>query len=109
MGIVPGNPPKHARRVGTRWGRCIIVGMALCEVHWSSSVLAKKVGMYVILPEPAAAGPGPYATYYLLHGLSDDYTVWLRRSRIEWNVRDLPLIVVMPDGYRGFYTDNAEG
>jgi S-formylglutathione hydrolase FrmB len=83
--------------------------MALCEVHWSSSVLAKKVGMYVILPEPAAAGPGPYATYYLLHGLSDDYTVWLRRTRIEWYVRDLPLIVVMPDGYRGFYTDNAEG
>ena len=82
--------------------------MALCEVHWSSAVLAKKVGMYVILPEPAA-GPPPYATFYLLHGLSDDYTVWLRRTRIEWYVRDLPLIVVMPDGFRGFYTDNADG
>jgi S-formylglutathione hydrolase FrmB len=82
--------------------------MALCEVHWSSSVLAKKVGMYVILPEPSV-GPPPYATFYLLHGLSDDYTVWLRRTRVEWYVRDLPLIVVMPDGYRGFYTDNAEG
>jgi S-formylglutathione hydrolase FrmB len=80
--------------------------MALCDVHWSSTILAKKVGMYVILPE---TGTPPFATYYLLHGLSDDYTVWLRRTRIEWYVRDLPLMVVMPDGFRGFYTDNAEG
>ena len=82
--------------------------MALCDVHWSSSVLAKKVGTYVILPDPSVGEP-PFATYYLLHGLSDDYTVWLRRSRIEWYVRELPLIVVMPDGFRGFYTANAEG
>lgn len=80
--------------------------MALCEVHWSSAVLEKKVGTYVILPD---AGQPPFATYYLLHGLSDDYTVWLRRTRIEWYVRELPLIVVMPDGFRGFYTDNADG
>jgi S-formylglutathione hydrolase FrmB len=80
--------------------------MALCDVHWSSSVLAKKVGTYVILPE---VGTPPFATYYLLHGLSDDYTVWLRRTRMEWYVRDLPLIEVMPEGFRGFYTDNAEG
>jgi S-formylglutathione hydrolase FrmB len=80
--------------------------MSLCDVHWSSSVLAKKVGTYVILPE---TGAPPFATYYLLHGLSDDYTVWLRRTRVEWYVRELPLIVVMPDGFRGFYTDNADG
>ena len=80
--------------------------MALCDVHWSSSVLAKKVGMYVILPE---AGTPPFATYYLLHGLSDDYTAWMRQTRIESYVRELPLMVVMPDGFRGFYTDNAEG
>ena len=80
--------------------------MALCDVHWSSSAIAKKVGMYVILPE---AGTPPFATYYLLHGLSDDYTVWMRRTRIEWYVREMPLMVVMPDGFRGFYTDNAEG
>lgn len=62
--------------------------------------------MQVLLPD---VGEPPFATFYLLHGLSDDSTMWLRRSRIEWYVRNLPLIVVMPDGYRGFYTDNAEG
>jgi S-formylglutathione hydrolase FrmB len=80
--------------------------MALCDVHWYSTVLQKHVGTHVILPD---AGEPPFPTYYLLHGLSDDYTGWARRTRIESYVRDLPLIVVMPDGFRGFYTDNAEG
>src|SRR5258708_31961358 len=80
--------------------------MAIAHVNWFSETLAKMVGMNVILPE---AGAGPFATFYLLHGLSDDYTAWQRRTRIEWYVRDLPLIVVMPDGGRGFYTDNAAG
>jgi S-formylglutathione hydrolase FrmB len=80
--------------------------MPLCHFHWFSNVLQKHVETNVILP---SAGKPPFATYYLLHGLSDDYSGWLRRTRIEWHVRELPLIVVMPDGYRGFYTDNAEG
>lgn len=62
--------------------------------------------MQVLLP---SVGRPPFATLYLLHGLREDSTTWLRRSRIEVYVRDLPLIVVMPDGYRGFYTDHEEG
>jgi S-formylglutathione hydrolase FrmB len=62
--------------------------------------------MFVILPD---VGTPPYPVFYLLHGLSDDYTNWLRRTRIEWYVRELPLIVVIPDGFRGWYTNNACG
>ena len=80
--------------------------MAFCQVQWSSAVLRKQVTMNVILPEQ---GQPPYPVYYLLHGLSDDYSIWQRRTRIEWYVRELPLIVVMPGGFRGFYTNNAEG
>jgi S-formylglutathione hydrolase FrmB len=80
--------------------------MALCEIRWKSAVLMKQVGTTVILPD---VGQPPFPTYYLLHGLSDDHTAWARRTRIEWYVRDLPLIVVMPDGFRGFYTDNEAG
>lgn len=80
--------------------------MALCEVHWHSLVLKKKIGMTVILPE---VGGGPFETFYLLHGLSDDHTTWARRTRIEWYVRDLPVLVVMPDGLRGWYTDHDHG
>jgi putative tributyrin esterase len=42
---------------------------------------------------------------YLLHGLSDDYSVWMRRTSIERYVEGLPLIVVMPDTGRGWYTN----
>src|SRR2546423_1237759 len=80
--------------------------MAWSTVHWRSDILGKQTTTQVLLPD---GGKPPYATFYLLHGLSDDSTMWLRRSRIEWYVRDLPLIVVMPDGYRGFYTDNEQG
>jgi S-formylglutathione hydrolase FrmB len=80
--------------------------MALAHVHWYSQSLSKMVATAVILPE---VGRGPFATFYLLHGLSDDHTAWLRRSRIEWHARELPLIVVMADGGRCFYTDNADG
>lgn len=80
--------------------------MPWAQVHWRSEVLDKHTEAQVLLP---SVGRGPFPVFYLLHGLSDDSTVWLRRSRIEWYVRDLPLIVVMPDGYRGFYTDNEQG
>jgi S-formylglutathione hydrolase FrmB len=80
--------------------------MSFCQVEWFSQVLRKQVGMFVLLPDQ---GQPPFPTFYLLHGLSDDHTIWHRRTRIEWYVRDLPLIVAMADGYRGFYTNNTEG
>lgn len=45
----------------------------------------------------------------LLHGLSDDETIWSRRTSIERYVENLPLIVVMPDGARSFYCDAVDG
>ncbi len=59
----------------------------------------------VILPEKA--GPGPFPVLYLLHGLSDNHTGWTRRTSIERYVEGLPLIVVMPDGGRGWYSDSV--
>jgi putative tributyrin esterase len=80
--------------------------MSICEFHWGSAVLGKQVTTRLILPE---RGKPPFAVFYLLHGLSDDHTIWSRRTRIETYVANLPLIVVMPDGGRGYYTDNEQG
>ena len=52
--------------------------------------------------------PGPFPVLYLLHGLSDDHTAWARRSNIERYVQNLPLIVVLPNAERSFYTDAKE-
>ncbi len=78
--------------------------MAVCEIHFSSgNILNKMTSAMVILPE---GKPGPFPVFYLLHGLSDDHTVWVRRTSLERYVEHLPLIVVMPNGERGFYTDS---
>jgi S-formylglutathione hydrolase FrmB len=80
--------------------------MAFCELHYFSDALGKQTAAYVLLPE---TGTPPYPVMYLLHGLSDDHTIWLRRTSIERYVADLPLMVVMPDGGRGFYCDAVAG
>jgi S-formylglutathione hydrolase FrmB len=81
--------------------------MAFCELKYHSPALGKATAANVILPE--GHGRGPFATLYLLHGLSDDHTIWHRRTSIERYVAPYPLIVVMPDGGRGFYCDAKEG
>lgn len=80
--------------------------MAFCDFHWFSKSIVKQVATYILLPD---VGEPPFPVFYLLHGLSDDHTIWQRRTRIEDYVAGLPLIVVMPDGYRGFYTKNEQG
>jgi S-formylglutathione hydrolase FrmB len=80
--------------------------MAFLQAHFRSPVLNKQTALYAIVPEQ---GRGPFPVLYLLHGLSDDHTIWERRTRVEIYVQNLPLIVVMPDGLRGFYTDNHAG
>lgn len=80
--------------------------MSFCDFQFYSAALQKQTAAYVILPE---AGAGPFPVLYLLHGLSDNHTIWLRRTSIERYVANLPLIVVMPDGGRGFYADAEQG
>ncbi len=81
--------------------------MPLCTVSFFSNSLQNAAAMNVILPDPSVKPP--YATLYQLHGLSDDYSIWCRRTSIERYVAGLPLVVVMPDGGRGWYTDAVEG
>ena len=82
--------------------------MALCDMHRFSTALDKMTAATLILPEGEDAR-GPFPVFYLLHGLSDDHTAWVRRTSIERYAQGLPLIIVMPDGGRGFYTDAREG
>jgi S-formylglutathione hydrolase FrmB len=80
--------------------------MAFCELHWHSEVLRKQTTTWVLLPD---RGTPPFAVFYLLHGLSDDHTFWVRQTRIEAFAAPWPMIIVMPDGGRGFYTNHAAG
>lgn len=46
---------------------------------------------------------------YLLHGLSDDCTIWERRTSIERYATEHGIAVVMPEVRRSFYSDEATG
>jgi putative tributyrin esterase len=82
--------------------------MAFATINYHSRSLQKASSFDIVFPDDPKI-PKPWATYYLLHGLSDDHTIWQRRTSIERYVADLPLVVVMPDGGRGWYTNAFEG
>ncbi|MNE51186.1 hypothetical protein D3C80_1458040 [compost metagenome] len=91
--------------------------MALIECRFYSDVLGLSTSMTVILPQQTTTQIGLnnvkrgelHPTLYLLHGLSDDDSIWLRRTSIERYVAELGIAVVMPQVDRSFYTDMAEG
>lgn len=83
--------------------------MALLETRFDSQTLDLSLGLNVILPEHPQAWGTPPAVLYLLHGLSDDHTIWSRRTSIERYAYDYNLVIVMPDAYKSFYCDMAHG
>src|SRR5687768_14990413 len=91
--------------------------MALIHCDFFSDVLGLSTSMTVILPQATTRQIGmngavradAHATLYLLHGMSDDHTMWVRRTSIERYVTPLGLAVVMPAVHRSFYTDMAHG
>jgi len=91
--------------------------LALLRCDFFSDVLGVSTSMTVILPQATtaqigmagAASAGPPPVLYLLHGLSDDATIWTRRTSIERYVADLGLAVVMPQVDRSFYVDERSG
>lgn len=90
--------------------------MALFEMRFHSDSLKTSVSVNVIIPENAKTligmtsdGAAKFKTLYLLHGLSDDHSIWLRRTSIERYAADFGIAVVMPCVGRSWYTDTAYG
>ncbi len=92
--------------------------MAFMDVKFYSEALGMQAEVYVVLPQKRTKGQigmdskakeGKYKCLYLLHGLSDDHTIWMRRTSIERYASDYGICVVMPCGHRSFYTDMKYG
>ena len=91
--------------------------MAFIQCDFASDALGFAHSMNVILPQKSssqigmdtAAGEGKHPTLYLLHGLSDDHTIWMRRTSIERYASAYGIAVGMPAGHRSFYTDMHQG
>lgn len=90
--------------------------MAFLTVNFHSDVLGMAMSMNVILPQSAktqigmaSSGGESFKTLYLLHGLSDDNTIWSRRTSIERYVAGKNIAVVMPNAHKSWYTDALSG
>jgi len=93
--------------------------MALINCDFFSESLGINTSITVILPQKTgsgmigmagnSSGKTTFPVLYLLHGLSDDHTIWLRRTSIERYVSAMDLAVVMPNVHRSFYTDMKFG
>ncbi|HZG56447.1 alpha/beta hydrolase family protein [Paenibacillus sp.] len=92
--------------------------MAILRCNFFSDALQLSTSMTVILPQKTytqigMAGAGgsreKLPTLYLLHGLSDDDTIWTRRTSVERYAASYGLAIVMPNVHRSFYVDMAYG
>ncbi len=82
--------------------------MAFIQCQFKSKVLNMSTSMTVILPENIAIGTR-VPTLYLLHGYSDDDSIWTRRTSIERYVESMGIAVIMPQVHRSFYADMDKG
>ena len=93
--------------------------MAFVSLKFYSETLKMQSEISVIIPQKSSAGEigvtsgvggeGKYKCLYLLHGLSDDHTIWARRTSIERYAQEYGIAVVMPCGARSFYTNMKYG
>ncbi len=90
--------------------------MAFIQLQFHSDALMVQVSVNVILPERAttmigmdASGEETFKTLYLFHGLSDDHSIWMRRTSIERYASEYNIAVVMPAVGRSWYTDTVGG
>lgn len=91
--------------------------MAFIQCDFFSETLKLSTSMNVILPQKTLTQIGmenkvfndKHPTLYLLHGLSDDHTIWGRRTSIERYVAELGIAVVMPQVHQSYYTDMEYG
>lgn len=91
--------------------------MAIFNCGFFSEVLGINASMNVILPQEPFSQTGmsnksyekKHPALFLLHGLSDDHTIWLRRTSIERYAEGYGIAVIMPCVHRSFYTDMSKG
>jgi len=91
--------------------------MALLSCNLFSEILEVKTTISVVLPQAtedqigvsAAGSEGPPPVLYLLHGLTDDHTIWHRYTSIERYAEAAGLAVVMPAVHHSFYADEVHG
>lgn len=91
--------------------------MAFIKLNFFSESLRMHSEVDIIFPQKTLFGEiggsnsdeQKLKCLYLLHGLSDDNTIWMRRTSIERYATEYGICVIMPNCHRSFYTDMVYG
>jgi putative tributyrin esterase len=77
-------------------------------VRFQSKLIGAALPYNVVLPaDYDTSTTTRYPVLYLLHGLTGHYSDWASRSNVADYAQQYRMIVVMPEGNDGWYTDNA--
>ena len=87
--------------------------MAFTVLDFASEQLRMCTQVHICLPDAGTLRNKPdmadRKVLWLLHGLSDDSSAWMRYSRIENFATRNDIVVVMPYGARSMYCDDCMG
>ena len=86
--------------------------MAVLTIDFASKQLKMNTLLTVVLPDSVRMEDTPLSkrkVLWLLHGLSEDATSWLRCSMIEQYIQEEGMVAVLPSGGRSMYCDNVLG
>ena len=85
------------------------IGNARVEtIKFQSKLVNTTLPYNVILPADYDTSRSTrYPVLYLLHGRTGHYSDWLNRTNLAAYASAYPLIIVMPEGNDGWYTDSA--
>jgi len=77
-------------------------------VQFQSKLVNATLPYNVILPpDYRASSATRYPVLYLLHGFGGHYSDWVKRTNLADYAAQYRMIVVMPEGNNGWYTDSA--
>jgi enterochelin esterase-like enzyme len=82
--------------------------MALLDITFWGQRLHRENVLEVWLPS-RSEHPGPYPTLYVLHEGGSDQTTYFLKTRLQQYAEDLPLMIVSPNGERGYCVDAPDG
>ncbi len=86
--------------------------MALITLDYRSQQLKRNVGVWLAVPDCRPDFTKPLSacrTVYLLHGLGDDCSAWVRYANAERYALERGLVLVMPSAGRSMYCNGVLG
>ncbi len=81
--------------------------MAFARVEYYSRALEMTTSFQAVLPD--AGDMKDAKVVYLLHGLSDNCTCWMRYSSCERYAKERGVALIMPEVQRSYYIDGVYG